>query len=48
MIYREERSAASFRLFDRHGFRQVSRLVDIATAPHRDVVSEKLQRNDLE
>ena len=35
-------------LFDSHGFRQVPRLIDVASAPHRDVVGEHLQRNDFQ
>ena len=33
-------------LFDRDAFREISRLIDVAAAPHRDVVREELQRHD--
>src|SRR6185295_6510333 len=35
-------------LFYRHGFREVAWLVHVATATHRYVIREQLQRNDRE
>ena len=35
-------------LFDRDRFCQVARLIDIAAAAHRDVVSQQLQRHNLD
>ena len=33
------------RLFDRHRFRHVARLVDVAALLHADVIGEQLQRD---
>ena len=44
-VYDEELAAGFFLLFDRHGFRQIAWLVDVAAAAHGDVVSEELQGN---
>ena len=39
------RTAASF---DRDALGEVARLIHVASEPHRDVISEQLQRHDLE
>ena len=36
------------RLFDGDGFREIARLIDVATAAHGDVVGEHLERNDFQ
>jgi hypothetical protein len=35
-------------LLDSDGFREIAGLVDVATAAHRDVIGEKLERDDFE
>jgi hypothetical protein len=35
-------------LFDGDRFREISRLIHIASPPHRDVIGQQLQRNDLQ
>src|SRR5689334_5541712 len=41
-------STRGYGSFDSDAFGEVARLIDIAAPPHRDVIGEQLERNDLE